>query len=91
MDTASLAQRIAAKELSPVEPVDAVLDWQHRLDPTLQLFTTVMPDQLGVDGQQHGRAADIAARREVRPLVGVLTGESLIYTKGDPHGVQSHA
>jgi aspartyl-tRNA(Asn)/glutamyl-tRNA(Gln) amidotransferase subunit A len=88
MDTASLARRIAVKELSPVEPVDAVLDRQDRLDPTLQLFTTVMPDQVGEAKQIE---ADVAARREARPLVEVLTGECLIYTKGGPHGVRSHA
>jgi hypothetical protein len=81
MDTASLARRIAVKELSPVEPVDAVLDRQDRLDPTLQLFTTVMPDQVREAKQIE---ADVAARREARPLVEVLTGECLIYTKGVP-------
>jgi Asp-tRNA(Asn)/Glu-tRNA(Gln) amidotransferase A subunit family amidase len=55
MDTASLARRIAVKELSPVEPVDAVLDRQDRLDPTLQLFTTVMPDQVGGGKADRGR------------------------------------
>src|SRR5215218_1800948 len=44
MDTASLARRIAAKELSPVEVVDAVLDRLEHLDPTLHMFATVVPD-----------------------------------------------
>jgi Asp-tRNA(Asn)/Glu-tRNA(Gln) amidotransferase A subunit family amidase len=33
MDTTTLARRIAAKELSAVEVVDAVLDRLDRLDP----------------------------------------------------------
>jgi len=69
MDTAILTRRIAAKELSPVEPVDAVLD---RLDATLHLFTTVMPDQAREEAKQV--EADIAAARKARPLVEVLTG-----------------
>src|SRR5881227_2017020 len=39
MDTVGLARRIAARELSPVEVVDAVLDRLDRLDPVLHMFT----------------------------------------------------
>ena len=39
MDTAILARRT---ELLPIEPVDAV---RYRLNPTLHLLTTVVPDQ----------------------------------------------
>jgi aspartyl-tRNA(Asn)/glutamyl-tRNA(Gln) amidotransferase subunit A len=60
---------VAAKELSPVEVVEAVLDRLDRLDPTLHMFTTLV--------------ADLAAGREVGPLAGVPTGvKDLICTKG---------
>ena len=72
MDTAILTRRIAAKELSPVEPVDAVLARQDRLDATLHLFTTVLPAQAREEAKQI--EADIDATRKARPLVGVLTG-----------------
>ena len=45
MDTTTLARRIAAKELSPVEAVEAVLARLDQLDPMLHMFTTVVPDQ----------------------------------------------
>ena len=81
MDTTTLARHIAAKELSPVEAVDAVLERLDRLDPTLHMFTTVTPDQAREDAKRI--EADIAAGREVGPLAGVPTGvKDLIYTKG---------
>jgi aspartyl-tRNA(Asn)/glutamyl-tRNA(Gln) amidotransferase subunit A len=81
MDTADLARRIAAKELSPVEVLDAVLDRLDRLDPALHMFTTVVPEQARQDAKRI--EADIAAGRETGPLAGVPTGvKDLIYTKG---------
>ena len=41
MDTVTLAGRVKAKELSPVEVVEAVLGRLERLDPVLHAFTTV--------------------------------------------------
>jgi aspartyl-tRNA(Asn)/glutamyl-tRNA(Gln) amidotransferase subunit A len=81
MDTITLARSIVAKELSPVEAVEAVLDRLDRLDPTLHMFTTVVPDQARETAKRI--EADIAAGREVGPLAGVPTGvKDLIYTKG---------
>jgi aspartyl-tRNA(Asn)/glutamyl-tRNA(Gln) amidotransferase subunit A len=45
LDTITLARAVAAKELSPVEAVEAVLERLDRLDPTLHMFTTVVADQ----------------------------------------------
>jgi len=44
MDTLTLARRIKAKELSPVEVVDAVLGRLERLDPVVHAFATVPAD-----------------------------------------------
>jgi aspartyl-tRNA(Asn)/glutamyl-tRNA(Gln) amidotransferase subunit A len=81
MDTATLARHIAARELSPVEAVDAVLERLDRLDPRLNMFATVVPDQAREQAKRI--QADIAEGREVGPLAGVPTGvKDLIYTKG---------
>jgi aspartyl-tRNA(Asn)/glutamyl-tRNA(Gln) amidotransferase subunit A len=90
MDTATLSRRIAAKDLSPVEVVDAVLERLHRLDPTLHMFTTVVPDQ----AREYAKRieGELAAGREVGPLAGVPTGvKDLIYTKGIRTASGSHA
>ena len=89
MDATSLAGQVAAKQLSPVEVVDAVLDRLDRLD-ALCMFITRAPDQ----ARQHAKRieADIAAGREVGPLAGVPTGvKDLIYTKGIRTGSGSYA
>src|SRR5262249_60520737 len=44
MDTLTLARRIKANELSPVEVVDAVLGRLERLDPVVHAFATVPAD-----------------------------------------------
>jgi len=81
LDTTTLARAVAAKELSPVEAVEAVLERLDRLDPTLHMFTTVVPDQAREDAKRI--EADLAAGREVGPLAGVPTGvKDLICTKG---------
>jgi aspartyl-tRNA(Asn)/glutamyl-tRNA(Gln) amidotransferase subunit A len=90
MDTVTLARSIAAKELSPLEAVEAVLDRLDRLDPTLHMFTTVVPEQARDTAKRI--EADIAAGREVGPLAGVPTGvKDLIYTKGIRTVSGSHA
>src|SRR6266498_1258368 len=89
-DTATLARRLAAKELSPVEAVDAVLERLDRLDPTLHMFTTVAPDQAREEAKRI--EADISAEREVGPLAGVPTGvKDLLSTKGIRTASGSHA
>jgi aspartyl-tRNA(Asn)/glutamyl-tRNA(Gln) amidotransferase subunit A len=72
MNTITLARAVAAKELSPVEAVEAVLDRLDRLDPTLHMFTTVVPDQAREDAKRI--EADLAAGRQIGPLAGVPTG-----------------
>ena len=90
MDTATLARSIAAKELSPPEAVEAVLDRLDRLDPTLHMFSTVVPDQAKDTARRI--EADIAAGREVGPLAGVPTGvKDLVYTKGIRTASGSHS
>ena len=81
MDATSLARQVAAKQLSPVEVVDAVLDRLDRLDPQLHIFATVCADRARQEAKR--LEAEIAAGREVGPLAGVPTGvKDLIYTKG---------
>jgi aspartyl-tRNA(Asn)/glutamyl-tRNA(Gln) amidotransferase subunit A len=90
LDAATLARRIAAGELSPVEVVDAVLDRLDRLDPVLHMFTTVVPDQARQDAERI--EADLAAGRAVGPLAGVPTGvKDLICTRGIRTASGSHA
>jgi hypothetical protein len=90
MDTTSLTRSIVARELSPVEVVEAVLDRLERLDPTLHMFTTVVPDQAREEAKR--LEAEIAAGREVGTLAGVPTGvKDLIYTKGIRTASGSHA
>ena len=81
LDTITLARAVAAKELSPVEAVEAVLERLDRLDPTLHMFTTVVADRARDAAKRI--EADLAAGREVGPLAGVPTGvKDLICTKG---------
>src|SRR5215471_17532497 len=81
MDTLTLARRVRAKELSPVEVVDAVLGRLEHLDPVLHAFTTVTADEARAEARRIEQ--DIAAGREVGPLAGVPTGvKDLICTKG---------
>ena len=44
MEAVELARRIRARELSPVEVVDAVLDQMDRLEPILHAFCTPTPE-----------------------------------------------
>lgn len=81
MDLVGLAGEIAAKRLSPVEVVDAVLERLDRLDPMLHAFTTVVPE-MARRRAMHVEA-DLQAGRAVGPLAGVPTGvKDLIATRG---------
>src|SRR5204862_6651267 len=81
MDTVTLARRIKAKELSPVEVVEAVLGRLERLDPVLHAFTTVTADDARAQARRIEQ--DIATGRELGRLAGVPTGaKDLICTKG---------
>ena len=86
LDTITLARAVAAKELSPVEAVEAVLERLDWLDPTLHMFATVVPDQARQDAKRI--EADLAAGREVGPLAGVPDrGQGPDLHQGDPHGL----
>jgi len=61
MDTVTLARRIKAKELSPVEVVEAVLGRLEHLDPVLHAFATVTADQARAEARRMEQ--DIAAGR----------------------------
>ena len=74
LDAITLARAVAAKELSPVEAVEAVLERLDRLDPTLHMFATVVPDRAREDAKRI--EADIAAGREVGP-VPVVNGDQV--------------
>jgi aspartyl-tRNA(Asn)/glutamyl-tRNA(Gln) amidotransferase subunit A len=85
LDTITLARAVAAKELSPVEVVEAVLERLDRLDPTLHMFTTVVPDQARKDAKRI--EGDLAAGREVGPLAGCHRGQGPDLHQGDPYGL----
>jgi len=84
MDTLTLARRIKAKELSPVEVVDAVLGRLERLDPVVHAFATVPADdarpvarRIEQDIPGSPRAAPPPGpqrRRRVGPYPGQLCG-----------------
>jgi aspartyl-tRNA(Asn)/glutamyl-tRNA(Gln) amidotransferase subunit A len=67
-----VARAVAAKELSPLEAVEAVLERLDRLDPTLHIIATVVADQAREEAKRI--EADLAAGRVVGPLAGVPTG-----------------
>jgi aspartyl-tRNA(Asn)/glutamyl-tRNA(Gln) amidotransferase subunit A len=83
MDAIHLAGEIRARNLSPVEVVDAVLDRMDRLEPALHAFCTPTPDAARADAERI--EADLAAGRDVGPLAGVPVGiKDLVATKGVP-------
>jgi aspartyl-tRNA(Asn)/glutamyl-tRNA(Gln) amidotransferase subunit A len=61
MDAITLSRQITAKQLSPVEAVDAVLERLERLDPTLHIFATATPERARDDAKRI--EADLAAGR----------------------------
>lgn len=90
MDAVTLSGHIRAKELSPVEVVDTVLDRMERLEPTLHAFCTPTPEMARADAERI--EAQIMAGEEVGPLVGVPVGiKDLVATKGIRTAMGSHA
>lgn len=81
MDAVTLAQRIRARELSPVEVVDAVLERMERLEPILHAFCTPTPDLARAEAKRVEQ--EILAGNPVGPLAGVPVGiKDLVPTKG---------
>lgn len=76
-----LAAAIRAKQVSPVEVVDAVLDRLERINPGLNAFTVVLADQ----ARAAARAAETAVTRgdHLGPMHGVpFTLKDLTFTRG---------
>ena len=81
MDAVTIAARVKAKELSPVEVVDAVLARMDQLEPTLHAFCTPTPDLARETAKQIEQS--LMAGNDVGPLAGVPIGiKDLVCTKG---------
>jgi len=77
----AVARRIAARELSPVELTQHMLERIAKVDPVLKSYATVMRDQAMVDAR--AAAAEIAAGRYRGPLHGMpIAIKDLCWTKG---------
>jgi aspartyl-tRNA(Asn)/glutamyl-tRNA(Gln) amidotransferase subunit A len=81
LSIAELAERIAAKDLSPVEITEAHLERIDKLNPVLNAFTTVAYDRAREEAAQ---AEQDVARGKIRsPLHGIPIGiKDIIDTKG---------
>ena len=81
MDAITLASAIRAKELSPVEVIDAVLARMEELEPILHAFCTPTPDMARETARRLERM--LMAGNEVGPLAGVPVGiKDLVCTRG---------
>ena len=81
MDAVTLANSIRAKELSPVEVVDAVLARMDSLEPTLHAFCTPTPNLARETAKRIEQA--LMSGDQVGPLAGVPVGiKDLVSTKG---------
>lgn len=69
LSAAALARKIAARQVSPVEAVGAMLDRIERLEPKLQAFTEVFAEDARLAAEGADRA--IRAGHAVGPLHGV--------------------
>lgn len=69
LSAAALARKIAARQVSPVEAVAAMLDRIERLEPKLQAFTEVFAEDARLAAEGADRA--IRAGHAVGPLHGV--------------------
>ena len=72
MPALEIAARVRAREVSPVEVVEACLAWIERLEPRLHAFSQVLTDEARANAQ----AAEAAIRRgdALGPLHGVPVG-----------------
>jgi aspartyl-tRNA(Asn)/glutamyl-tRNA(Gln) amidotransferase subunit A len=81
MPATELVARIAARQLSPVEVTDAVLDRMDRLNPVLHAFCQPTPELARATAA--GVAGKIARGEPVGPLAGVpVAVKDLIATRG---------
>lgn len=81
MDAVSLAREIRAKQVSPTEVVDAVLERMDRLDPVLHAFCTTTADAARADAERIEKS--LMQGDDVGPLAGVPIGiKDLVCTKG---------
>ena len=81
MDAVTLASSIRAKELSPVEVVEAVLARMDNLEPRLHAFCTPTPDVARETAKRLEQA--LMAGSEVGPLAGVPVAiKDLVCTQG---------
>ena len=82
-DALTLARRIRAREVSPVEVVDVTLRRIEALQPTVNAFITVTADE----ARAAARAAEarVMGGERLGPLHGVpFSVKDLLYTKGAP-------
>ena len=83
MDAVTLAGKVRAKELSPVEVIEASIERMGKLEPLLHAFCTPGPDLARAAAKQ--LEADIMAGKDPGPLAGVPIGvKDLICTKDLP-------
>ena len=81
LSAGQLSRLIESKEVSPVEVVEAHLARARALEPTLNSFITLLPDQAMADARQAER--DIQAGRYKGPLHGIpLALKDLYYAQG---------
>jgi len=90
MEAVELAGRVSAKEFSPVEVVDAVLDRMDRLEPTLHAFCTPTPEFAREEARRLER--EISEGQDSGRLAGVPIGiKDLHAAKGIRMTMGSHA
>ncbi|PSK67353.1 Glutamyl-tRNA(Gln) amidotransferase subunit A [Micromonospora sp. MH33] len=83
-----LAAAIQARELSPVEVVDAVLERAERTEPQLNAYSAIDAD--GAREAAHAAERALAAGRDAGPLAGIPVGiKDLIDIEGRPTGAGS--
>ena len=81
MDAVKLAKRIRAKELSPVEVIEAVLTRMEALEPHVHAFCTPTPDLARQEAKRIEKA--LLAGDDAGPLAGVPVGiKDLVCTAG---------
>ncbi len=89
MDAVTLARNVRAKELSPVEVIDASIERMDKLEPVLHAFCTPGPEQARATAKQ--LESDIMAGKDPGALAGVpVSIKDLVCTKDLPTVSGSH-